>query len=147
MSALSPLTANLLATLLADFLLVLHVFIVAFAVLGLLFFVLGGVLKWRWVRSAWIRLPHLALIIFVLLQSWLGATCPLTVWEQMLRRRAGQTAYAESFIEHWLTRLIFFTAPDWVFITAYTLYGALVLLTWWWIPPRWKASIADMKKG
>ena len=147
MSALSPLTANLLAALLADFLLVLHVFIVAFAVLGLLVFVLGGLLQWCWVRSVWIRLTHLALIIFVVLQSWLGATCPLTVWEQMLRRRAGQTAYTESFIEHWLTMLIFFAAPDWVFITAYTLFGALVLLTWWWIPPRWKASIADMKKG
>ena len=147
MADFSPFTANFLAILLADILLVSHVFIVAFAVLGLLFFVVGGLLQWCWVRSAWIRLPHLALIVFVLLQSWLGATCPLTVWEQLLRHQAGQTAYAESFVEHWLARLIFFTAPDWVFIAAYTLFGALVLLTWWWIPPHWKKNIADNKKG
>lgn len=143
MPALSPPTAALLA----DLLLVLHVFIVAFAVLGQLLFMLGGLMQWGWVRSAWIRLAHIALIAFVLLQSWFGATCPLTVWEQLLRRQGGQTGYAESFIEHWLARLIFFTAPNWVFIAVYTLFGTLVLLTWWWVPPRWNQKATDKKKG
>ena len=143
MPALSPASAVMLA----DFLLVLHVFIVAFAVLGLIFFVLGGLMQWEWVRTAWIRLAHLALIAFVLLQSWLDATCPLTVWEQLLRRQGGQNVYAESFIEHWMSRLIFFTAPSWVFVMAYTLFGALVLLTWWWIPPRWGKNVPAIKKA
>jgi hypothetical protein len=77
---------------------------------------------------------------FVMLQSWAGLTCPLTGWEQTLRQRAGQTAYAESFIEHWLSRLIFFSAPAWVFMLIYTVFGALVLLTWYWIPPRWPGT-------
>lgn len=121
---------------LADLVLVAHVGIVAFVVLGQLLFVAGGLLQWTWVRHLWIRLAHLLLLMFVIAQSWMGATCPLTSWEQLLRRQAGQTAYGESFIEHWLSRLIFFSAPAWVFVLAYSVFGALVLLTWWWIPPR-----------
>ena len=124
------------SALLADLILALHAGIVAFVVLGQLLFVLGGILGWAWVRKWWIRLAHLALIAFVIVQSWLGALCPLTIWEQALRQQAGQAGYAESFIEHWLTKLIFFNAPAWVFALVYTLFGALVLLTWWWLPPK-----------
>ncbi len=120
----------------ADLVLVAHVGVVAFVVLGQLLFVVGGVLHWAWVRKVWIRLAHLALMMFVVVQSWMGATCPLTIWEQLLRRQAGQTAYGGSFNEHWLSRLIFFDAPAWVFVLAYSVFGTLVLLTWWWIPPR-----------
>jgi hypothetical protein len=121
---------------LADLILLLHTGIVAFAVLGQLLFMAGGLRGWAWVRKWWVRLAHLALIAFVVLQSWLGRVCPLTVWEQSLRRQAGQSAYAESFIEHWLSRLIFFNAPAWVFVAIYTAFGMLVLLSWWWWPPR-----------
>ena len=120
---------------LADLILALHVGILAFVVVGQLLFVMGGILGWAWVREWSIRLAHLALIAFVIVQSWLGAVCPLTVWEQALRLQAGQAGYAESFIEHWLSSLIFFNAPAWVFVLAYTLFGALVLLTMWWLPP------------
>jgi len=121
---------------LADLMLLLHVAIVAFAVLGQLLFMAGGLLGWAWARVMWVRLAHLGLIAFVVLQSWLGQTCPLTLWEQSLRRQAGQNAYAESFIEHWLSRLIFFNAPAWVFAMAYSAFGVLVLLSWWLWPPR-----------
>jgi polyferredoxin len=131
MSGFSPLSSALLA----DLMLVLHVGIVSFVVGGQLLFVLGGILAWAWVRERWIRLAHLVLIAFVVVQSWLGAVCPLTIWEQALRQQSGQAGYAESFIEHWLSRLIFFRAPAWVFVMAYSLFGALVLLTWWWLPP------------
>ncbi|MES2399035.1 MAG: DUF2784 domain-containing protein [Pseudomonadota bacterium] len=124
------------SALLADFVLIIHVGVVAFVVLGQLLFVMGGFKDWTWVRRIWIRLMHLALMAFVLVQSWVGMTCPLTIWEQTLRRQAGQSAYAESFIGHWLSQLIFFNAPPWVFVVAYTLFGALVVLTWWRIPPR-----------
>lgn len=125
------------SALLADLILVAHVGVVSFVVLGQLLFVAGGLRDWRWVRKAGIRLSHLALIAFVVLQSWAGSVCPLTLWEQALRHRAGQAGYSESFIEHWLSRLIFFNAPQWLFVAVYTLFAALVLLTWWWIPPRW----------
>ena len=106
MSGFSPLSSALLA----DLMLALHVGIVSFVVGGQLLFVLGGILAWAWVRERWIRLAHLVLIAFVVVQSWLGAVCPLTIWEQALRQQSGQAGYAESFIEHWLSRLIFFRA-------------------------------------
>ena len=121
---------------LANTILVLHVGIVAFVVLGEVLILVGGHRSWEWVRHRTLRVTHLALMIFIALQSWLGALCPLTEWEQALRRRAGQDAYAESFIEYWLSRLIFFEAPWWVFVAAYTLFALLVLLTWRWVPPR-----------
>jgi hypothetical protein len=133
---MSPFTAALIA----DLILVLHVAIVAFAVLGQLLFMAGGMRGWAWVRTPWVRLAHLALIGFVVAQSWLGEICPLTIWEQALRLQAGQASYGGSFIEHWLSRLIFFNAPAWVFVAAYTAFSALVLLSWWRWPPRWKHS-------
>lgn len=121
---------------LADAILVLHVGIVAFVVLGALAILVGGPSGWRWVRARAFRVTHLGLMLFVALQAWLGRICPLTEWEQSLRRRAGQATFDESFIEHWLSWLIFFEAPWWVFLAAYTAFAALVALCWWWWPPR-----------
>lgn len=125
-----------LAGALADAILVLHIGVVAFVVLGEVLVLLGGWRGWRWVRNFKLRLTHLVLMLFIALQAWLGALCPLTVWEQALRRRAGEAAYGESFIEHWLSRLIFFDLPWWSFVVAYTAFAALVLLSWHRVPPR-----------
>jgi Protein of Unknown function (DUF2784) len=55
------------------------------------------------------------------------------VWEQDLRRLAGQGAYGESFIEHWLSRLLYWDLPGWVFVAAYTGFAGLVAGAWWWV--------------
>lgn len=123
------------AALLADALLVLHVGVVAFVVFGTLLIVLGAWRRWRWVRGFKWRLTHLLLMACIALQAWLGALCPLTVWEQDLRRHAGQAVYDESFIEYWLARLIFFEAPWWVFVAAYTAFALLVLGLWGAVRP------------
>lgn len=125
-----------LAGLLADAILVLHVGIVAFVVLGALAIPLGAWRGWGWVRGFGWRVLHVLLMAFIALQAWFGALCPLTVWEQALRRRAGEAVYAESFIAHWLSRLIFFDAPWWSFVAAYTAFAAFVLVLWRRVPPR-----------
>ena len=51
-------------------------------------------------------------------------------------RHAGEAVYETSFIEHWLSRLIFFEAPWWVFVAAYTAFAGFVLLLWKRVPPR-----------
>lgn len=132
MNAVSPGSAALLA----NVILLVHVGIVAFVVVGELMFLQGARRGWHWVRNFPLRLGHLVLMVFIALQAWMGALCPLTSWEQALRRRAGHATYAESFIEHWLSRLIFFDAPWWLFVAAYTAFALLVLLTWHWVPPR-----------
>jgi len=121
---------------LADAVLMLHVCVVTFVVLGAAAIALGGWRGWCWVRGLRWRLAHVVLMVVVALQAWLGALCPLTVWEQALRRRAGQATHADSFIEHWLSRLIFFEAPWWVFVAAYSAFAALVVLLWLVVPPR-----------
>ena len=124
------------AAILADALLTLHVGVVLFVVGLLPLILIGGALGWRWVRHAGLRLTHLALMVFIVAQTWLGQLCPLTLWEQDLRRLAGETAYRESFIEHWLSRLLYWEAPWWVFVLAYTGFSMLVGAAWWWVRPR-----------
>ena len=121
----------------ADAVLVVHALIVAFVVLGQAAVLVGWVRSWEWVRNAWFRLAHLATIAIVVVQAWLGRLCPLTVWEQQLRRAAGQSVGAESLIERWVSALLFPDLPWWVFVVAYTAFGALVAWTWWRVPPRW----------
>ena len=121
--------------LLADLVLVLHAAIVVSVVGGLLLILLGNLAGWRWVNAWWFRLTHLATIAVVVLQSWLGATCPLTSLEMTLRAKAHVSTYAVGFIEHWVQRLLYYEAPAWVFALLYTLFGFAVLATWWFLPP------------
>ncbi len=138
MHALPPAVASSLA----DAILALHVGIVAFVVLGAVAIGLGAWRGWRWVRGFRWRLAHLLLMGFIAAQAWLGALCPLTVWEQSLRRHAGQAAYGGSFIEYWLSRLIFFDAPWWTFVAAYSAFAVLIVLAWFRVPPRRRRSAA-----
>jgi hypothetical protein len=39
-------------------------------------------------------------------------------------------------MQHWLSRLIFFDAPWWAFVAAYSAFAALVAACWWWVRPR-----------
>ncbi len=124
------------AALLADALLVLHVVVVLF-VAGLLPLILvGGVRGWRWVRQRHLRSTHLGLMLFIVLQTWLGQLCPLTIWEQDLRHQAGQASHGGGFIEHWLTRLLYWDLPGWVFVAAYSGFAALVVGAWCWVRPE-----------
>ena len=120
----------------ADLTLATHVATVAFIVFGLVLTLIGRVRAWRWVRNPWFRLTHLVAITVVVVQSWLGQACPLTVWEMALRTQAGDATYGDSFIAHWLGELLYVDAPWWMFVFAYTVFGALVLASWLWVKPR-----------
>ena len=121
---------------LADGVLALHVGVVLFVVFGLVAVLVGNGLGWSWVNHLGFRLAHLAAIVVVVAQAWLGVICPLTTLEMWLRRRAGEGGYDGSFVEHWLQSLLYYDAPAWVFIALYTGFGLLVLASWWWFPPR-----------
>ena len=120
----------------ADALLILHTMLVVFVILGLVATFAGYFCQWRWVRNFWFRLSHLIVIGVVVLQSWLGVLCPLTSWEMALRAKAGEAGYEGSFIQHWLQSILYYSAPDWVFILAYTVFGALVLASWFVVRPE-----------
>lgn len=121
---------------LADAVLLLHGGVVLFVVLGLPAIVVGNHLRWAWVNRRGWRVAHLLAIGVVALQAWLGRYCPLTVWENALRAKAGQTGYEASFVQHWVERLLYHDAPLWLFALMYTGFGLLVLWAWWRYPPR-----------
>ncbi|MCP4980325.1 MAG: DUF2784 domain-containing protein [Gammaproteobacteria bacterium] len=120
----------------ADAVLLIHFLFVCFVVLGLVLILAGKPLAWDWVHHRPFRIVHLFAIGIVVVQSWLGAICPLTLWEMNWREKAGDAVYTGSFIAHWLERLLFYQAPPWVFILIYTLFGSLVALSWYWVRPR-----------
>ena len=127
---------NAFYRLLADLVLYLHVTFVAFVVIGLLLIFAGRLMGWGWIRNGWFRLTHLAAIGIVVLQAWLGMICPLTTLEMWLRTRAGDAVYPGAFIAHWAQRFLYHDAPAWVFALCYTIFGAMVLASWFWIRPR-----------
>jgi hypothetical protein len=81
----------------ADAVLLIHLAFIAFALLGAAF-----AARWRWLIA--LHLPAAAWGFFVELT---GRTCPLTYAENLLRIRAGESGYAESFIEHYLLAIIY----------------------------------------
>lgn len=121
---------------LANAVLILHVGIVLFIVGGLLLTIIGGVAGWRWVRNVCFRALHLLGIACIAMEAWLGIVCPLTTLEQWLREQAGQAAYAGDFIAYWLRKCMFYDAQPWVFIAAYSAFGLVVLLSWFFWPPN-----------
>ena len=125
-----------LYSLIADAILVTHVLFVAFVVLGLILIFVGKFLSWLWVRNPWFRVTHLLGISVVVLQAWFGVICPLTIWEMDLRSKAGETIYEGSFITHWLSEHLYYQAPSWVFVVCYSVFGGLVLASWFLVRPR-----------
>lgn len=120
----------------ADLVLLVHTSFVLFVVLGLVLILCGAALHWSWIRNPWFRLGHLLAIAVVVLQSWLDVLCPLTTLEIALRQRASDAPYAGSFMAHWLEALLYYRAPAWVFMLCYTLFGAAVAISWYYVRPR-----------
>lgn len=120
----------------ADAVLLSHVLVVMFNVFGLIFIFIGNVLKWSWVRNPWFRLLHLITIAVVVLLAWLNSICPLTSIEIALRTRAGDVTYSGTFISHWLESILYYQAPPWVFVFAYTVFGLIVVASWFLVRPR-----------
>jgi len=119
-----------LYSLLADATLIIHFAFIVFVVFGFMLILIGLLARWSWIHNRCFRITHLAAIGIVVLQAWFGQLCPLTIWENELRRRAGQFDYPESFVGHWLHKLVFYQAEPWVFTTIYTGFGVLVVLVW-----------------
>ena len=119
----------------ADAILILHAAFVFYVVFGLCAIYIGNYLKWSWIKNFWFRCSHLISIGIVVLQSWAGMICPLTIWEMALRKQAGDATYSGSFIQHWLQSILYYSAPDWVFVLSYTAFGCLVLASWFLVRP------------
>ncbi len=117
--------------LLANTILVIHFLFVLFVVGGLPVIWIGAWLRLNFVRNIWLRIAHLAAILFVVGESLLGMVCPLTMWEDKLR----QLETGDSFIQRWLHRILFYDFPEGLLTIVYILFALLVVATFILIPP------------
>ena len=124
----------------ADLVVVVHGSYVAFIIVGQLAILYGLLRKRSWVRNFYFRRLHLLAIAIVVLQSWTGMTCPMTDLENYLRQQAGESGYPGDFIGYWVHKMLFYEFPTWVFVSSYTIFGALVLATFMFAPPRSKMN-------
>ncbi len=120
----------------ADIVLIIHFLYVLFVVGSLPVIWVGAYLQRRFVRNRWFRFLHLGAILFVVAESLIGVTCPLTVWENQLR----QIETNSSFIQHWLHQIIFYNVPEHFLTIVYILFATLVAATFKWIPPDSRES-------
>ncbi|MFL9812126.1 DUF2784 domain-containing protein [Stutzerimonas sp. VN223-3] len=117
----------------ADAVLLLHLGFIVFVLLG------GLLVAWKR-RLLWLHLLAVAWGIFVELT---GRLCPLTHWENQLRRLAGGAGYETSFVEQYLLPLIY---PAWLSVPVQYLLAAIVvlvnLLIYGWLVSRWRRKAA-----
>ena len=109
----------------ADLVLLVH--------LGFIVFVmLGGLLALRYHWMVYLHIPAALWGAFVEIS---GRICPLTIWENDLRRSAGDFGYTESFVEHYvvpvvypagLTRPVQYAIAGLVIATNVVIYGWLI---------------------
>ena len=127
-------------SLLADLVVVIHVACVIFNVFGLLAVLVGRLLRWKWVRNFWFRTIHLMMIAFLVVQVLGDIACPLTTLEKHFMFKAGLEPYPRSFVGECLHNLIFYDVEPWVFTVYYCGFAAVVLATFFLVPPRWPRS-------
>ena len=120
----------------ADLVVALHAGYVSFVVLGVPVILIGAWRGWRFVRNFWFRVIHLGMIGVVALEAVIGMVCPLTVWENQLRRAAGQSAEQGSFVGRWAHRLIFVDLSPTTLMVCYCLFAAVVIVMFLMIRPR-----------
>ncbi|MFM0122203.1 DUF2784 domain-containing protein [Paraburkholderia sp. RL18-101-BIB-B] len=122
---------------LANAVLVAHALLALFIVCGFVAIWAGAGLRWKWIRQRFFRLVHLSAIVIVATLSLLGIACPLTTLEDWLRTGSLDTqGFTQGFIQRWVSRLLYYDLPGWVFTLLYVAFGLVVLLTWRLIPPE-----------
>lgn len=123
--------------LLADATAAVHFLYVLFVVLAQAYIMVGWLFFWPFTRSLRFRIVHLVMMLIVSIQELLGLRCPLTVLESYFRERAGQIINEDTtFLMEMVRRTMFFALPDWMFTFMYVGFGALVVLTFFVMPPR-----------
>jgi hypothetical protein len=129
----------------ADAILWVHVAVIAFNVFGLIAIPLGAWRSWNFVRIFWWRALHLGALAVVALQAVLGQNCFLTSWESDLLTRAGEAALRGPLIQRWVSQIIFWPFPVWVFAALYVGVWIYTLLLWRLVPPRvpWRLASSE----
>lgn len=121
-------------TMLAQFVLGVHLLVVFFIVSGLVAIPLGFRLHWTFVTPFWYRAMHLGAMTIVAFQKFLGKLCFLSVWEFQLLRDSGHRETEPAFVfgDH----LIHWNMPLWFFTVLYAVTWAYAIWLWRRFPPE-----------
>jgi len=87
----------MIASVTADFLVIVHFAFIAFVILG-------GLLVFKWRRVAILHVPCALWGVVIMLNGW---GCPLTPLERYFREAAGGVGYTSGFIDHYVMPLIY----------------------------------------
>jgi hypothetical protein len=112
-----------------------HALFVGFVVWGEVLILVGSGLGWEWVHYLRFRLAHLLPVLFVGVQDLMGRVCPLTTWEEQLRRRAGQAVDSKPFIGRLVHRLLMCHLSEQTQRRIRLAFAAVVLITFVLLPP------------
>lgn len=121
----------------ANVILIVHFTWAAWMVSGIVLALLGfhwpRLWEWRVFRTA-----HLiGLIATASTPFWPGGTCPLTIWEWQLRNAGTTAAEPQSFIIHWLDKLLFWNV-DPIILSLISAAGALATIVIFIMRPPWR---------
>ncbi len=89
----------------------------------LVFLTVGGFVAWRY---RWVFVPHAAAVGWAMF-SLAGVECPLTGWEDGLRRLAGGQGLSRGFIDTYLTGVVY---PQEHLLVAQLLVAGLAAASW-----------------
>lgn len=137
---------SLLYRIAADLTVVVHLACAAFIIIAQLLVMIGAFRDWQWIRNAWFRAIHLAMIGIVVAEGLLGLVCPLTTLEKWLRSQAGQITYQGDFLAVWVHDLLFVDFSAATLNAAYFAFGLVVTITFWLAPPRLRRDPADLNQ-
>ncbi len=119
----------------ADSLMVIHFAWILFMIWGFVF------TAWAFFKPSlferWLfRTLHLLGIAFVAFLVLIDKPCPLTIWENDLRRMhsPGET-YPGSFIVIWIERLVYPDVPLWVITVPTIVLALFTVVVFIWRPP------------
>ena len=129
MSTVANLAANLVA--------VLHIAYFLFIVGGMVAIVASLRRQIPWVRNIWFRVAQTVAIYIVLFEEVTGFPCPLNVLQWTLRGPANGAGESTGGVGGLLDYLLYHTISPLALDIMYWLFGALVLLMLWLVPPRW----------
>jgi hypothetical protein len=123
--------------LLAHIVLVIHFAFVAFVVIGLLLTWIGYFLRWKFVRNFYFRSAHILAMAVVLLEALFGVVCPLTTWEDQLRRLGGEGIYHDkTFMQYWIHKIMFYQFEPGTFKFIYSCFFIALLLSFIFVFPE-----------
>jgi hypothetical protein len=121
----------MLYRILADIIVLVHLVVI-------LFIVVGGLLCVKWPKAAFVHLPFAVWGVAI---ETLGFICPLTPLENHLRLAAGDAGYSGGFVEHYVIPIVYpaglTQALQWLLAGVVIVVNAAIYT---WIIVRWRAA-------